>query len=111
MKEITAAVITIGDELLIGQTIDTNSAFIGQELNRLGIWLHRRIVIGDNKKAIISALRQESSQADVIIITGGLGPTNDDITKDVLCDYFGSNLILDEKVLENVKKRAAEVGS
>jgi nicotinamide-nucleotide amidase len=103
MKEITASVITIGDELLIGQTIDTNSAFIGTELNKCGIWLKRRIAVGDDKHEIWKALVNESKDTDIVIITGGLGPTADDITKPVLCDYFNAKLVVNEEALENVR--------
>src|SRR5918993_241399 len=98
MKEINASIITIGDELLIGQTIDTNSAFIAKALNEIGIWLKRRIAVGDNKQDIIAALDAESSESQVIILTGGLGPTADDITKPVLCEYFGSSLVKNTEV-------------
>ncbi|HNJ25239.1 MAG TPA: molybdopterin-binding protein, partial [Chitinophagaceae bacterium] len=80
MKQITASIITIGDELLIGQTIDTNSAFIAQELNKIGVWVKRRVAVGDNESDIWQALDDEGKIADIIIITGGLGPTADDIT-------------------------------
>ncbi|HET6227423.1 MAG TPA: competence/damage-inducible protein A, partial [Bacteroidia bacterium] len=103
MKEVNAAIITIGDELLIGQTIDTNSAFIAQELNKIGIWMKKRIAIGDVKEEILKALKEQSKDCDVIIITGGLGPTADDITKPALCEYFNSNLIVDDAALQNVK--------
>lgn len=103
MKNIDAAIITIGDELLIGQTIDTNSAFIAQELNKIGIWVKRRIAIGDVKEEILQALKEQSKDCQVIIITGGLGPTADDITKPTLCEYFHSKLIVDEGALQNVK--------
>lgn len=102
MKEVTASIITIGDELLIGQTIDTNSAFIGQELNKIGVWLKRRIAIGDVKDEILASLEQQSKDCDLIIITGGLGPTADDITKPALCEYFDSQLVVDDGVLQNV---------
>ena len=103
MKEVNAAIITIGDELLIGQTIDTNSAFIAQELNKIGIWMKRRIAIGDVREEILKALNEQSIDCDVIIITGGLGPTADDITKPALCEYFNSKLIVDVEALQNVK--------
>lgn len=103
MKEVNAAIITIGDELLIGQTVDTNSAFIAQELNKIGIWVKRRIAVGDVEEEILSALREQSSDCSVLIITGGLGPTADDITKPTLCKYFDSNIIVDEKTLQHVK--------
>jgi PncC family amidohydrolase len=103
MKEVNACIITIGDELLIGQTIDTNSAFIAQELNKIGIWVKKRVAIGDVKEEILNALTEESKENGVIIITGGLGPTADDITKPTLCKYFNSKLIVDEIALQNVK--------
>ncbi len=103
MKQVTASIITIGDELLIGQTIDTNSAFIAQELNKIGVWVKRRLAVGDVYDDIWQALDEESKQSDIIIITGGLGPTADDITKPLLCNYFGGNLVVNEKVLAHVK--------
>jgi nicotinamide-nucleotide amidase len=102
MKQINASIITIGDELLIGQTIDTNSAWIGQQLNAIGIWVKRRVAVGDVKLDIVNALEQESTHSDLIIITGGLGPTADDITKPLLCEYFGGKLIENEKVKNHV---------
>ena len=98
-----ASIITIGDELLIGQVIDTNSAWMAQELNNSGIWVKRRVAVGDNRNDIWQALDEESKHADIILITGGLGPTADDITKPLLCEYFGGKLVVDEKVLAHVK--------
>jgi nicotinamide-nucleotide amidase len=103
MKNVNASIITIGDELLIGQTIDTNSAFIAQELNKIGIWVRRRVAVGDVYDDIWNALDEEGSASDIVIITGGLGPTADDITKPLLCKYFGGKLIVDEKTLAHVK--------
>jgi PncC family amidohydrolase len=103
MQVVNASIVTIGDELLIGQTIDTNSAFIAQELNKIGIWVRRRVAVGDVWDEIWNALDEESQESEVIIITGGLGPTADDITKPLLCKYFGGKLVLNEKVLEHVK--------
>lgn len=100
---INASIITIGDELLIGQTVDTNSAFIGQELNKIGIWVRRRVAVGDVWNDIWKALDEESRESKLIIITGGLGPTADDITKPLLAEYFGGKLVVDEKVLAHVK--------
>jgi len=97
------SIITIGDELLIGQVIDTNSAWMAQELNKAGFWVNRRLAIGDGREDILNALEKESSESDVILITGGLGPTADDITKPVLCEYFNTSLIVNEAALENVK--------
>lgn len=100
---VTASIITIGDELLIGQTIDTNSAFIAQELNKIGVWVRRRVAVGDVYDEIWNALDEESKESDIIIITGGLGPTADDITKPLLCNYFSGKLVVNEEVLTHVK--------
>lgn len=98
----TVSIITIGDELLIGQTIDTNSAWMAQVLNKAGFSINRRVAIGDQWDQIWNALKEEESKNDIILITGGLGPTSDDITKPLLCSYFGGKLIIDEKAKENV---------
>jgi nicotinamide-nucleotide amidase len=103
MKKITASIITIGDELLIGQVVDTNSAWMAQELNKIGVWVQYRVAVGDVKNDIVNALDEESKRSDIILITGGLGPTKDDITKPLLCEYFSGKLIVDEKALQNVK--------
>jgi nicotinamide-nucleotide amidase len=97
------SIITIGDELLIGQVIDTNSAWMAQELNKAGLWVNRRLAIGDGRQDILSSLDAESAVSDIILITGGLGPTADDITKPVLCEYFDTQLIVNEAALQNVK--------
>jgi len=99
---IKATIITIGDELLIGQVIDTNSAWMAQELNKAGIPVVRRVAVGDVWDEIWNALDEESKHADIILITGGLGPTADDITKPLLCKYFGGTLIDDEGAKQNV---------
>ena len=96
------SIITIGDELLIGQVIDSNSAWMAQELNKAGIRVKRRVAVGDVWDEIKAALDQEGEHSDAILITGGLGPTADDITKPLLCDYFGGKLIIDEAALKNV---------
>ena len=100
---INASIITIGDELLIGQVVDTNSAFIAQELNKAGIWVTRRVSVGDAKEDIKTALDEESKYSQIILMTGGLGPTADDITKPVLCEYFGGQMIVNEQVLNHVR--------
>jgi nicotinamide-nucleotide amidase len=99
---VNASIITIGDELLIGQTIDTNSAFIAQELNKIGIWVRRRVAVGDVYEDIWKALDEEGAASDIVIITGGLGPTADDITKPLLCKYFGGTLVVNEDVKAHV---------
>ncbi|WP_343688179.1 CinA family nicotinamide mononucleotide deamidase-related protein [Chitinophaga sp.] len=101
-QKVVASIITIGDELLIGQTIDTNSAWMAQQLNAMGIWVHRRVAIGDVKEAIVKALDDESAVSPIILITGGLGPTADDITKPTLAQYFGGTLVRDEATFKQV---------
>lgn len=103
-----AEIITIGDELLIGQTIDTNSAWIGEQLSLIGISVQQISSITDNKQHIIEALDIASNRADIIILTGGLGPTKDDITKHTLCNYFNTELELNSTILERLKARYAE---
>lgn len=94
---INASIVTIGDEILIGQIIDTNSAFISRELNKVGIRIKHKISIGDQREEIENALNTLIGKTDVIIFTGGLGPTNDDITKIVLNDYFGGKFVRHEE--------------
>lgn len=110
MKQITASIITVGDELLIGQTIDTNSAWMSRALNRIGVWVARRVAVGDVREAISGALDQESREADVILMTGGLGPTGDDITKEVLCGYFHTRLVENAAVLAHITEMFASRG-
>ena len=98
-----ASIITIGDELLIGQVVDTNSAWMAQELNKIGIPVKHRMAVGDTWDDIWYALDEESKHASIILITGGLGPTSDDITKPLLCKYFGGNLVIDEETLAHVQ--------
>jgi len=101
-KRAVASIITIGDELLIGQTIDTNSAWMGVALNEAGVIVKRRVAVGDNWDDIWDALEKESITANVVLITGGLGPTADDITKPLLCKYFDGKMIVDQGALDNV---------
>lgn len=99
-----AEIITIGDELLIGQVIDTNSAFIGKELNKIGVTVYQITSIQDNKEQILSALKDASKRVDIVLITGGLGPTKDDITKHTLCEYFNDTLVQNNRVLAHVEE-------
>jgi nicotinamide-nucleotide amidase len=98
-----AEIITIGDEILIGQIIDTNSAFLGKEFNKAGISIYQITSVQDEKKHILKALKEAEENADIIIITGGLGPTKDDITKHTLCEYFNDTLVEDKAVLAHVE--------
>jgi nicotinamide-nucleotide amidase len=100
---INASIITIGDELLIGQVIDTNSAFIAQQMNKAGFAVIRRVAVGDDYNEIWTALDEEKKHADIVLITGGLGPTADDITKPLLCKYFGGKMIVDQNTYINVQ--------
>ena len=105
-----ALIITIGDELLIGQTIDTNSSWIGAELSKLGFDIYRMISVHDRGADILSILNETHKIADVVIITGGLGPTSDDITKQVLCDWFGGKLTINNEVLEMISAMVTKRG-
>ncbi|MFN9665781.1 MAG: competence/damage-inducible protein A [Bacteroidota bacterium] len=102
-EKVFASIITIGDELLIGQVIDTNSAWIAGELNQIGILLKHRIAVGDQAGDIRAALDAESKRASIVILTGGLGPTADDITKPVLCEYFGGKMLTHEPTLRHIE--------
>lgn len=98
-----ATIVTIGDEILIGQILDTNSRYISRALNAHGIVVTERTSIGDNRTQIVETLDRALAQSEVVIITGGLGPTKDDITKHTLCDYFGSTLRYDEVEAEHIR--------
>ncbi len=99
-----AEILTIGDEILIGQIVNTNAVWIAQELNKLGIQVTHMASVSDNESAILEAFNSASKRANFVFITGGLGPTKDDITKKVLADYFNTKLVLDETVLSDVTK-------
>lgn len=96
-------VITIGDEILIGQIVDTNSAWMATQLNQLGWEVVHIASVADTREAIAAAFDAAFDRADVVLVTGGTGPTKDDVTKHVLCDYFGGSLIFREDILENIK--------
>ncbi len=104
-------IITIGDELLIGQTIDTNSAFLGKKLNLLGHDIHWKSAIADKKESILEALKLAESRSELIIVTGGLGPTKDDITKYTVCDYFDDHLEFNNLAYENLVRLQASHGN
>jgi len=99
-----AEIITIGDEILIGQIVDTNSAWIAQVLNNIGIRVKQISSVSDDRQHILTALKEAAGRADVILITGGLGPTKDDITKKTIADYFGVKLVENKDALENVSQ-------
>ncbi|KGO90177.1 competence/damage-inducible protein A [Flavobacterium suncheonense] len=97
-----AAIVTIGDEILIGQIVDTNSSFIAKSFDKIGIGVFEMLSISDDKQHILKTLSSLQNTFDVVIITGGLGPTKDDITKKTLCEYLGDELVYDEAVLAHV---------
>lgn len=99
-----AEIITIGDELLIGQVIDTNSAWMAEQLNLYGIKVAQITSISDSREHILSTLSEAATRADIIIMTGGLGPTRDDITKNTLCEFFNTNLIFSQETYENIER-------
>ena len=99
-----AEIITIGDELLIGQVVDTNSAWMGRELNNIGIEVLRIVSVRDREEEILEAIDNAMKRVNIVLVTGGLGPTKDDITKQTLCKYFNTELIFSEEVFENVKR-------
>ena len=99
-----AEIITIGDEILIGQIVDTNSSYISKELNKIGVKVYQITSVQDDRNHILQAFEDAQKHADLIIVTGGLGPTKDDITKQTFCDFFDDELVEDPKVVENIKK-------
>ncbi|MFN8310153.1 MAG: CinA family nicotinamide mononucleotide deamidase-related protein [Chitinophagales bacterium] len=108
-----ATIITIGDELLIGQTVDTNSAWMGQQLNAAGFRVYEILSVGDDAGHIKNALERAARQSKLVLITGGLGPTKDDITRKTLCDYFGVEEVFHEATFERLRlifeKRGREI--
>src|ERR1700749_4767244 len=99
-----AEIITIGDEILIGQIGDTNSVFIAQQLNAIGIRVKQISSVSDDREHILTALTEAKGRADIILITGGLGPTKDDITKKTLAEYFGVRMTENAEALQNVQR-------
>ena len=97
-----AAIVTIGDEILIGQIVDTNSGFIAKKLDKIGIEVAEMLSISDDKNHILDTFANLQNKVDLVIITGGLGPTKDDITKKTFCDYFEDELVIDQVVLQHV---------
>src|SRR6201991_3479911 len=105
-----AEIITIGDEILIGQIVDTNSAWMAKELNKIGIRVKQISSVSDDREHILKALAEAANRVDIVFITGGLGPTKDDITKKTLAEYFGVELVEDRAALEYVEKIFKRLG-
>src|SRR5664279_5051290 len=99
-----AAIITIGDELLIGQTVDTNSAWMGAEMSKSGFDVCRITSVHDRREDILNALAEAAGKTNVVLITGGLGPTSDDITKPTLCEFFNTHLVMNYEVLSMIEE-------
>ncbi|WP_418263479.1 competence/damage-inducible protein A [Flavobacterium faecale] len=97
-----ASIVTIGDEILIGQIVDTNSAYISKALDKIGVETYEMISISDDKQHILDTFKKLQNKVDLVIVTGGLGPTKDDVTKKTFCDYFNDQLVVDTKVLAHV---------
>ncbi len=106
--EIKTEIITIGDEILIGQIVDTNSAWMAEKLNDAGISVYQITTISDNREHILKTVQAALDRVDIVLMTGGLGPTSDDITKKTLAEFFHSELVLNDKVLASVRKRLEE---
>ena len=98
-----AELVSIGDEILIGQIVNTNAVFLAKELNKIGVEVAQISSVSDQKEIIVNALDEARKRADIIIMTGGLGPTKDDVTKHTLCEYFDDHLDKNEKVLEHIE--------
>ena len=106
----TAEILSVGTELLLGNIVDTNAAFLSQELAGLGVSVFRQTTVGDNHKRLLNALKYAFEGADMVIISGGLGPTQDDITKAAAAEYFGQKLILHEESMQRIRLRFAARG-
>ena len=106
----TAEILSVGTELLLGNIVDTNAAFLSQELAGLGVSVFRQTTVGDNHKRLLNALKHAFDSADMVIISGGLGPTQDDITKAAAAEYFGQKLVLHEESMERIRQRFAARG-
>ena len=104
-----AEIITIGDEILIGQILDSNSKWIAEELNKIGVSVYQITSIQDSKEHILRALTEAQLNSDIVILTGGLGPTKDDITKLTLAEYFNDKLVLNEEIVAAIKEMFAKL--
>lgn len=102
--KVLAEIVTVGDELLIGQVVDTNSAWIGRNLNAIGVAVNRITSISDCEQEILSAIDEALNRVDIVLVTGGLGPTKDDITKKTLCKYFETELIFSQEAYDNMER-------
>lgn len=104
----TSEIISIGDELLIGQVINSNQAFIAERLNSVGVSVSRMVTVGDDVTQIVRAFREATASFDVVVVTGGLGPTHDDVTRSAVCEFFETGLVRDEEAYQNVLRIFAQ---
>lgn len=100
-----AEIVTIGDEILIGQVVDTNSAWIAEQLNLIGVKVKQISSVSDDEEHILKSLEEASKRVSIVIITGGLGPTKDDITKSTLCKFFDTKLVFHEEIYKKIEER------
>ena len=105
-----AEIISVGTELLLGNIVNTNAQYISKEMARLGIDMYYQTVVGDNEERLTNVLRVALERSDLIIMTGGLGPTKDDLTKEVAAAFFNKQLVFDEKQYQHVKKKLESYG-
>ena len=103
-----AEILSIGDELLIGQVVNTNASWLGEQLSTLGIPVRRVTVVGDTHADVLAAFQRAWEENDVVIVTGGLGPTHDDVTRAAVCDFFDTPLVQNTDVLEDIERMFAE---
>ncbi|HOV41529.1 MAG TPA: molybdopterin-binding protein, partial [Oscillospiraceae bacterium] len=106
----TAEILCVGTELLLGDIVNTNAQFLARELAKLGISVHYQTVVGDNAQRLKSVLQIAFSRADMVVLTGGLGPTKDDLTKEIVAQYFGLELVFDQKAYDMLEKRILSYG-
>src|SRR3989304_5234978 len=105
-----AEIISIGDELLIGQVVNTNQAYIAEQLNTVGISVTRMTTVGDRESEILGSFKEVWKSHDIAVVTGGLGPTHDDITRSVVCKFFNTNLVRNETAFRNIERLFASRG-
>ena len=110
MKELRAEILSIGTEILLGNIVNTNAAYLSQELAALGILVYHQEVVGDNPGRLEQALTESFARADIVITTGGLGPTTDDLSKETAAHYFGRKLVRDEKALADMRQMMEHSG-
>ena len=106
----TAEILCVGTELLLGNIVNTNAAFLSRELASLGIFVYHQSVVGDNPQRLKECVGLSLSRADILVITGGLGPTYDDLTKETVAEYFGRDMLVHEESLDRLKGSVCELG-